>query len=146
MGNTKTKCFLPYSIFLDDEKPGETATLRHPIYANHPLQEVNQYGTRTTWECLNDKIKKGMGKKPLCGYRKRIEKDKYEEKFTWVSYEEALEKVIAFAKEIAKYNGIVTIHPRACSIVSADYPLLTKKSHLEMGLDEAVDIMHKSGC
>ena len=98
MGNTKTKCFLPYSIFLDDEKPGETATLRHPIYANHPLQEVNQYGTRTTWECLNDKIKKGMGKKPLCGYRKRIEKDKYEEKFTWVSYEEALEKVIAFAK------------------------------------------------
>ena len=56
------------------------------------------------------------------------------------------DEVIAFAKEIAKYNGIVTIHPRACSIVSADYPLLTKKSHLEMGLDEAVDIMHKSGC
>ena len=56
------------------------------------------------------------------------------------------DEIIAFAKEIAKYDGIVTIHPRACSIVSADYPLLTKKSHLEMGLDEAVDIMHKSGC
>ncbi|MBQ6622878.1 MAG: amidohydrolase family protein [Mogibacterium sp.] len=56
------------------------------------------------------------------------------------------EEILAFAKEIAKYDGIVTIHPRACSIVSADYPLLTKKSHLEMGLDEAVDIMHKSGC
>ena len=56
------------------------------------------------------------------------------------------EEIVAFAKEIAKYDGIVTIHPRACSIVSADYPLLTKKSHLEMGLDEAVDIMHKSGC
>lgn len=56
------------------------------------------------------------------------------------------EEIIAFAREIAKYDGIVTIHPRACSIVSADYPLLTKKSHLEMGLDEAVDIMHKSGC
>lgn len=56
------------------------------------------------------------------------------------------EEIIAFAKEIAKYDGIVTIHPRACSIVSADYPLLTKKSHLEMGLGEAVDIMHKSGC
>ena len=53
---------------------------------------------------------------------------------------------LAFAKEIAKYGGIVTIHPRACSIVSADYPLLTKKSHLEMGLDEAVEIMEKSGC
>ena len=55
-------------------------------------------------------------------------------------------EIIAFAKEIAKYDGILTVHPRACSIVSADYPLLTKKSHLEMGLDEAVEIMHKSGC
>ena len=53
---------------------------------------------------------------------------------------------IAFAKEVAKYGGIITIHPRACSIVSADYPLLTKKSHLEMGLDEAVDIMEQSDC
>ena len=56
------------------------------------------------------------------------------------------DEILAFAKEIAKYDGIVTIHPRACSIVSADYPLITKKSHLEMGLDEAVDIMEKSGC
>ncbi len=56
------------------------------------------------------------------------------------------DEIIAFAKEIAKYDGIVTIHPRACSIVSADYPLITKKSHLEMGLDEAVEIMHQSGC
>ena len=55
------------------------------------------------------------------------------------------DEIIAFAREIAKYDGILTIHPRACSIVSADYPLFTKKSHLEMGLDEAVDIMHKSG-
>ena len=56
------------------------------------------------------------------------------------------DEILAFAKEVAKYGGIITIHPRACSIVSADYPLLTKKSHLELGLDEAVDIMHKSGC
>ena len=56
------------------------------------------------------------------------------------------DEIVAFAKEIAKYDGIVTVHPRANSIVSADYPLLTKKSHLEMGVDEVVDIMHKSGC
>ena len=56
------------------------------------------------------------------------------------------DEILAFAREIAKYDGIVTIHPRACSIVSADYPLFTKKSHLELGLDEAVDIMQKSGC
>ena len=40
------------------------------------------------------------------------------------------DEILAFAKEIARYDGIVTVHPRACSIVSADYPLLTKKSHL----------------
>ena len=56
------------------------------------------------------------------------------------------DEILAFAKEIAKYDGIVTVHPRACSIVSADYPLLTKKSHLEMGLDETVKIMEQSGC
>ena len=56
------------------------------------------------------------------------------------------DEILAFAREIAKYGGIVTIHPRACSIVSADYPLLTRKSHLELGLDEAVEIMEKSGC
>ena len=56
------------------------------------------------------------------------------------------EEIVAFAREIAKYDGIVTVHPRACSVVSADYPLFTKKSHLEMGLDEAVDIMKKTGC
>lgn len=56
------------------------------------------------------------------------------------------DEILAFAREIAKYDGILTIHPRACSAVSADYPLLTKKSHLELALDEAVDIMKKSGC
>lgn len=56
------------------------------------------------------------------------------------------DEIIAFAKEVAKYDGIITIHPRACSAISADYPLLTKKSHLELGLDEAVNIMNQSGC
>ncbi|MBQ1482870.1 MAG: amidohydrolase family protein [Erysipelotrichaceae bacterium] len=56
------------------------------------------------------------------------------------------EELLAFAKTIAEYDGIVTVHPRACSIVSADYPLLTKKSHLELGLDETVEIMKASGC
>ncbi|MDO4621714.1 MAG: amidohydrolase family protein [Eubacteriales bacterium] len=56
------------------------------------------------------------------------------------------DEILAFASEIARYDGILTIHPRACSAVSADYPLFTSKSHLELGLDEAVNIMKKSGC
>lgn len=56
------------------------------------------------------------------------------------------DELVAFAKTIAAYDGIVTIHPRACSIISADFPLLTRKSHLELGLDEAIDLMKESGC
>ena len=56
------------------------------------------------------------------------------------------DEIIAFAKEVAKYDGIITVHPRANSAISADYPLFTKKSHLELGLDETVDIMKESGC
>jgi N-acyl-D-amino-acid deacylase len=55
-------------------------------------------------------------------------------------------ELYAFARTVAAYDGIVTVHPRACSVVSADYPLLTKKSHLEMGLDEVIDIMKSTGC
>lgn len=56
------------------------------------------------------------------------------------------DELYAFAREIAKYDGILTVHARACSAVSADYPLITKKSHLELALDEIVDIMEKTGC
>lgn len=57
----------------------------------------------------------------------------------------ARDEILAFAGEIAKYGGILTVHPRACSAVSADYPLLTRKSHLELGLDEVIDIMKRTG-
>lgn len=56
------------------------------------------------------------------------------------------DELLAFAETIAKYDGIVTVHPRACAIISADYPLFSKKSHLELGLDEVVDIMKKAKC
>ena len=56
------------------------------------------------------------------------------------------DELIAFAKTIAEYDGILTVHPRANSIVSADYPLFTKKSHLELGLDEVIDIMKQAKC
>lgn len=54
------------------------------------------------------------------------------------------DELYAFASEIAKYDGIVTVHPRACSKVALGYPLLTSKPHIELGLDEVIDIMEKS--
>jgi len=55
------------------------------------------------------------------------------------------DELYAFASEIAKYDGIVTVHARALSKVSMDYPLLGKP-HLERALDEVIDIMEKSKC
>lgn len=54
------------------------------------------------------------------------------------------DELVAFAKKIAEYDGILTVHPRACSKVALGYPLLSKP-HIELALDEVVDIMKESG-
>lgn len=54
------------------------------------------------------------------------------------------DELVAFAKRIAAYDGILTVHPRACSKVALGYPLLSKP-HIELALDEVVDIMKESG-
>lgn len=53
-------------------------------------------------------------------------------------------ELIEFAKIVKKYDGILTIHPRACSNTSQGFPL-TKKHHLELGLDEFTDVLKASG-
>ncbi len=57
----------------------------------------------------------------------------------------AKEELYAFASKIAAYGGIVTVHPRACSKVSMSYPLLSRP-HIEIALDEVIDIMEKTKC
>lgn len=54
------------------------------------------------------------------------------------------DELVEFAKRIAKYDGILTVHPRACSKVALGYPLLSKP-HIELALDEVVGIMKESG-
>ena len=53
------------------------------------------------------------------------------------------DELYAFAKTIAKYDGILTIHPRAESKVAMGYPLISKP-HIEIALDEIIDIMEKT--
>lgn len=53
------------------------------------------------------------------------------------------DELYAFAAELAKYDGILTVHPRACSKVALGYPLFGKP-HIELALDEVVDIMEKT--
>jgi N-acyl-D-amino-acid deacylase len=53
------------------------------------------------------------------------------------------DELVAFAQRIQAYDGILTVHPRACSKVSMAYPLLSR-SHLEQGLDEVLDILKET--
>ncbi len=53
------------------------------------------------------------------------------------------DELVAFARKIAEYGGIVTVHPRANSSVALGYPLLSKP-HIELALDEVIGIMRES--
>lgn len=53
------------------------------------------------------------------------------------------EELVAFAKRVAAYDGILTVHPRACSKVALGYPLLSRP-HIELALDEVVEIMREA--
>lgn len=53
------------------------------------------------------------------------------------------DELLAFASRIQKYDGILTIHPRAESKVALGYPLISKP-HIEIALDEIIDIMEKT--
>ncbi len=54
------------------------------------------------------------------------------------------DELYAYAREIARHNGILSIHARACSRFAMGYPLLSKP-HIELALDEIADIMDKTG-
>jgi len=55
------------------------------------------------------------------------------------------DEIYAFARRIAKYDGILTVHPRACSKVALGYPLLFSKPHIELALDEVAEIVKQTG-
>lgn len=54
------------------------------------------------------------------------------------------DEIYAFAKELAKYDGVLTVHPRACSKVAMGYPLISKP-HIELALEEVIEIMKETG-
>lgn len=49
-----------------------------------------------------------------------------------------------FARIIKKYDGILTIHPRANSKIALGYPLISKP-HLELALDEVIKLIEETG-
>lgn len=52
-------------------------------------------------------------------------------------------ELVEYAKVIKKYDGILTVHPRANSKVALGYPLFGKP-HIEQAMDEMIEIMKES--
>ena len=120
MGIACSDVGIQYSVFCSEKKAGETPIMRHPAMANRELQKVNRFGVRTTWEAMENNIKTGKGNVNMVGYRKRISKDNFEKKYTWITYQYVYEACINFAKGVE----LLKLCPEFHSKISGDFKFL----------------------
>ena len=93
-----------YSTFIGEPKEGETQILRHPKYAKGELSQKMTYGCETVLDSFEINLKKNRHKCNFIGYRKKIQKDELEKKFTWINYEEANDLLTNFSKGLNVLN------------------------------------------
>ncbi len=120
MGITCSDHDIQYSVFCSEKKEGETPIMRHPSMVKKELQKVNSFGVRTTWEAMENNIKTGKGKVNMVGYRKRISKDNFEKKYSWITYQNMYETCINFAKGVKLFKLCPVFHSK----ISGDFKLL----------------------
>ena len=94
--------------------------MRHPGMVNKELQKVNRFGVRTTWEAMENNIKTGKGNINFFGYRKRISKNNFEKKYTWLTYQYIYDTCIYFAKGVE----LLKLCPMFHSKISGDFKFL----------------------
>ena len=80
---------ITYSTFVGQAKKGETAILRNPDVAKGELTQKMQFGCETILQSFERNLKFKRNKCNFIGYRKKIDKNELEKKFTWITYEEA---------------------------------------------------------
>lgn len=120
MGITCSDVGIKYSVFCSEKKEGETPIMRNPEMVNKELSKVNKFGVRTTWEAMENNIKTGKANVRMVGYRKRISKDNFEKKYSWLTYQYVYDTCINFAKGIS-LRGLC---PEFHSKISGDFKFL----------------------
>jgi long-chain acyl-CoA synthetase len=88
---------ITYATYVGEAKEGETAILRNKDVANGELSQKMKFGCETVLESFELNLKKNRHKCNFLGYRKKINKDELEKKFTWITYEEANELLTNFS-------------------------------------------------
>ena len=89
---------ITYGTYISEPKKGETGILRNPYVTNSELRTTMHLGCETVWESFEINLKNNYHKRDFIGYRKKIKKDEYEKKFTWMTYEQAYELIINFSR------------------------------------------------
>ena len=103
MGNT-LKQDIQYGEFCGEKKEGETQIVRHPTTAKGELRQTMHLGIKTMWDTFEYNLKVGREKKKFMGYRKKINKDELEQKYTWITYEEANKMILNFSRGLNVLN------------------------------------------
>ena len=80
---------ITYGTFIGEAKEGETAIIRNPDVAHTELSQKMHMGCETILQSFEINLKYNRHKCNFLGYRKKINKDELEKKFTWITYEEA---------------------------------------------------------
>ena len=80
---------ITYGTFVGEAKEGETPIIRNPDVAHSELSQKMHLGCETILQSFEINLKYNRHKCNFIGYRKKINKDELENKFTWISYEEA---------------------------------------------------------
>ena len=120
MGITCSDVGIQYSVFYSEKKDGETPIMRHPEMVNKELPRVNKFGVRTTWEAMENNIRRGKGNVRMMGYRKRISKGNFEKKYSWITYQ----YVFDICKNFAKGAAFLGLCPEFHSKISGDFKFL----------------------
>ena len=89
---------ITYGTYVSEPKEGETGILRNPNVANKELRTTMHLGCETVWDAFEINLKNNKQKRDFLGYRKKIKKDEYEKKYTWMTYEEANELLMNFSR------------------------------------------------
>jgi len=103
MGNTLLRD-IQYGEFCGEKKEGETQIIRHPTTAKGELRQIMHLGINTMWDTFEHNLKVGRAKKNFVGYRKKISKTELENKYTWITYEEANTKILNFCRGLNVLN------------------------------------------
>ena len=95
---------ITYGEFCGPKKEGETQIVRNPSTAKGELRQLMHLGINTMWATFEYNLKVGRNKQNFVGYRKRINKEQLEDKYTWVTYEEAEKKILNFCRGLNVLN------------------------------------------